>query len=166
MNSEIWRDWRNQVQGALLPLLPPHPASLQTPPYTSSSVPYTTAYNFSTASPHPVLAHLTPSRMSTYYQYPGSQPSESSADPALQFYSQNQQPSFYAGRPSLDQASRSDVAGAIGSGRSASGSGFGGAIVVHNWWNAFTPWTGTEGEPPLLEGESQELSRGCSWCSC
>lgn len=145
--------------GQFAPLL--SPTSRLTPNTIIHLVPSTRTF-----SPLPLLAHLSHPRMSTYYQYPGSQPSESSADPALQFYSQNQQPSFYAGRPSLDQGSRSDVAGAIGSGRSASGSGFGGAIVVNNWWNAFTPWTGTEGEPPLLEGESWELSRGSSWCGC
>lgn len=91
--------------------------------------------------------------MSEYYQYPGAAPT---ADANLQFYSTQspQQGSFYAGRPSLDPGSRNDVAGAIGSGGGgASGAGFGGTIVVQNWWNAFTPWTGGEGEPPLLEGE-------------
>ncbi|CEQ42659.1 SPOSA6832_04504, partial [Sporobolomyces salmonicolor] len=93
----------------------------------------------------------------SYYNYGAPQVSSSaSLDPNLGFYSA-QQPSFYQGRPSLDPDSRPEVAGSIGAGGgSASGSGggpaFGGQIVVQNWWNAFTPWTGMEGEPPLLEG--------------
>ncbi|GAA5922291.1 hypothetical protein JCM21900_003255 [Sporobolomyces salmonicolor] len=92
----------------------------------------------------------------SYYNYGAPQVSSSaSLDPNLGFYSA-QQPSFYQGRPSLDPDSRPEVAGSIGAGGgSASGSGggpaFGGQIVVQNWWNAFTPWTGMEGEPPLLE---------------
>jgi hypothetical protein len=86
----------------------------------------------------------------SYYQ--GQYPGVPAAEPNLQFYSAASQPSFYQGRPSLDPGSRSDVAGAIGSGGGGAGS-FGGAIVVQNWWNAFTPWTGQDGEPPLLEGQ-------------
>lgn len=46
------------------------------------------------------------------------------------------------------------MAGAIGSGGGSGAGAFGGQIIVQNWWNAFTPWTGMEGEPPLLEGLS------------
>ncbi|GAA5977689.1 hypothetical protein JCM11641_001379 [Rhodosporidiobolus odoratus] len=95
--------------------------------------------------------------MSYYSAYP-SAPSSSNQqlDPNnLGFYSPAQQPSFYQGRPSLDPDARPDVAGAIGGGTStggaALGSAFGGQITVQNWYNAFTPWTGMEGEPPLLE---------------
>ncbi|BGP15334.1 hypothetical protein JCM10213_005264 [Rhodosporidiobolus nylandii] len=97
--------------------------------------------------------------MSYYSSYP-SAPSSSSAslDPNnLGFYTPAQQPSFYSGRPSLDPDARPDVAGSIGGGAGAgesvggAGTPFGGQIVVQNWWNAFTPWTGMEGEPPLLE---------------
>lgn len=88
-----------------------------------------------------------------YYSSSYGQPS--SSDPTLQFYSSNSPStpaqSFYAGRPSLDPGSRDDVAGAIGSGGGSGAGAFGGQIIVQNWWNAFTPWTGMEGEPPLLE---------------
>lgn len=93
--------------------------------------------------------------MSNFYQ---GGPAYQAEAPNLQFYSAapSQSSSFYQGRPSLDPHSRQDVAGAIGSGgRSGSGAGassLNGPIIVANWWNAFTPWTGTEGEPPLLEG--------------
>lgn len=95
----------------------------------------------------------------SYYssQYGQPQPSSSSSlDPNLAFYSGGQ-PSFYSNRPSLDPDTRPDVSGAIGggvggAGGAAGGAAFGGQIVVQNWWNAFTPWTGMEGEPPLLEG--------------
>ncbi|KAI5475776.1 Yip1 domain family, member 5 [Pseudohyphozyma bogoriensis] len=86
--------------------------------------------------------------MAQYYTY------ATPSDPQnLQFYSSTPQTpqSFYQGRPSLDPGSRADVAGSIGSGGGGAGPAFGGAIVVQNWWNAFTPWTGMEGEPPLLE---------------
>ncbi|ORY46702.1 hypothetical protein BCR35DRAFT_322895 [Leucosporidium creatinivorum] len=91
--------------------------------------------------------------MSNFYQGGAAYQAEA---PNLQFYSAapSQSSSFYQGRPSLDPQSRQEVAGAIGSGgRSGSvgGSSLNGPIVVANWWNAFTPWTGTEGEPPLLE---------------
>lgn len=93
--------------------------------------------------------------MSNFYQ---GGPAYQAEAPNLQFYSAapSQSSSFYQGRPSLDPQSRQDVAGAIGSGgrsgSSVGGSSLNGPIVVANWWNAFTPWTGTEGEPPLLEG--------------
>ncbi|KAM0746324.1 Yip1-domain-containing protein [Meredithblackwellia eburnea MCA 4105] len=99
--------------------------------------------------------------MSGFYQ---SNYGNTAQDPNLQFYSSQpqQQPhqsssGFYAGRPSLESNSRhQDVAGAIGSGAVGGQVGghagvAGGQIVVLNWWNAFTPWTGVEGEPPLLE---------------
>lgn len=51
------------------------------------------------------------------------------------------------------------MAGSIGSGArgvggvsGGTGVGLTGPIVVSNWWNAFTPWSGMEGETPLLEG--------------
>lgn len=114
--------------------------------------------------------------MSSYYQsYP------SAPDPNLQFYSSAPQPptsqpsSFYQGRPSLDPGARPAVAGTIGGrpgvgaaggastgGPSGSTVGLTGPIVVSNWWNAFTPWTGMEGEVPLLEGESSELAAGAA----
>ncbi|GAA6017255.1 hypothetical protein JCM10207_003663 [Rhodosporidiobolus poonsookiae] len=96
----------------------------------------------------------------SYYNY-ASVPSQASTpantlDPNnLGFYSPAQQPSFYSGRPSLDPDARPDVAGSIGGGAAggagSGGAAFGGQIHVQNWWNAFTPWTGMEGEPPLLE---------------
>lgn len=100
--------------------------------------------------------------MSNYYQG-GGQQGGYGADANLQFYSAQQQPSgqqsgFYAGRPSLESNARGDVAGAIGSGSGGRGSAAGvagGSIHVQNWYNAFTPWTGVEGEPPLLEGALQ-----------
>lgn len=47
-------------------------------------------------------------------------------------------------------------------GGGAGAGGMGGSIVVVNWWNAFTPWSGSEGEVPLLEGEeSCFLGSGC-----
>lgn len=88
-------------------------------------------------------------------------------------HQQAQQPSFYSNRPSMDPDGRPDLnalAGAIGgnigggagggggsTGAGAGGGGtglgtVGGPITVQNWWNAFTPWTGMEGEAPLLEG--------------
>jgi len=104
--------------------------------------------------------------MSSYYQsYP------SAPDPNLQFYSSapptsaSQASSFYQGRPSLDPGARPAVAGTIGGrpgagptggqvagGPSGSTVGLTGPIIVANWYNAFTPWTGMEGEVPLLEG--------------
>ncbi|GAA5871410.1 hypothetical protein JCM8547_002658 [Rhodosporidiobolus lusitaniae] len=98
----------------------------------------------------------------SYYSSAYGPASSNSLDPNNGFYSPAQQPSFYSNRPSLDPDGRPDVAGSIGGGvggtiggdSSASGAGgpaFGGQITVQNWWNAFTPWTGMEGEPPLLE---------------
>ncbi|GAA5841107.1 hypothetical protein JCM11251_008020 [Rhodosporidiobolus azoricus] len=97
--------------------------------------------------------------MANYYSaYPSGVPANT-LDPNMGFYSPaGQQPSFYSGRPSLDPDARPDVSGTLGgsiggstSGSRADGAAFGGQIVVQNWWNAFTPWTGMEGEPPLLE---------------
>ena len=105
----------------------------------------------------------------SYYSsgYGQPQPSSSSSaqlDPSLAFYSGGGQPSFYSEQPALAaHGARSDISGAIGGGAGGAGGGaaggagaagaaFGGQIVVQNWWNAFTPWTGMEGEPPLLEG--------------
>ncbi|GAA5909778.1 hypothetical protein JCM8208_005456 [Rhodotorula glutinis] len=102
----------------------------------------------------------------SYYSsgYGQPQPSSSSSaqlDPSLAFYSGGGQPSFYSEQPvHVAPGARSDISGAIGGGAGgASGAGggagagaaFGGQIVVQNWWNAFTPWTGMEGEPTLLE---------------
>ncbi|BGP39440.1 hypothetical protein JCM10450v2_003393 [Rhodotorula kratochvilovae] len=92
---------------------------------------------------------------SAYGPPPGSS-SSSQLDPNLSFYSGAAQPSFYSDRPSLDPGARSDISGAIGAGAGGAGGAggaqaFGGQIAVQNWWNAFTPWTGMEGEPPLLE---------------
>lgn len=103
--------------------------------------------------------------MSNFYQ------SSYGGEPAnLQFYSSaptqpaQQQSQFYqAGRSVIDPSNRNDVVGAIGSSSAGqrnalSGTGsttYGGPIIVANWWNAFTPWTGTEGEPPLLEGKAR-----------
>lgn len=93
-----------------------------------------------------------------YSAYGQPQPSGSSSlDPNLAFYSGGTQPNFYAGQPAHESSSRGDISGAIGGGPSGSsgpagGASYGGPIVVQNWWNAFTPWTGMEGEPPLLEG--------------
>ncbi|BGP55020.1 hypothetical protein JCM8202_002193 [Rhodotorula sphaerocarpa] len=99
--------------------------------------------------------------MSAYYssQSPAAAAS-SSLDPNMAFYAA-EQPSFYSNRPSMDPDGRPDISGAIGGGGSAAGGGgagggigtpvFGGQIHVQNWWNAFTPWTGMEGEPPLLQ---------------
>ncbi|SGZ33363.1 BQ5605_C041g11960 [Microbotryum silenes-dioicae] len=112
----------------------------------------------------------------TYYQGPQF----GSTDANLQFYSSSASPSpstsqhphsaaslppassFYNNRPSLDPTSRpSVVAGRIGSspsgatgavGSSVAGYGSGQPTIVQNWWNAFTPWTGQDGEPPLLQG--------------
>ncbi|GJN89443.1 hypothetical protein Rhopal_002429-T1 [Rhodotorula paludigena] len=92
-----------------------------------------------------------------YSAYGQPQPSGSSSlDPNLAFYSGGTQPNFYAGQPAHNSSSRGDISGAIGGGPSGSsgpagGASYGGPIVVQNWWNAFTPWTGMEGEPPLLE---------------
>ncbi|GAA5870962.1 hypothetical protein JCM3774_003490 [Rhodotorula dairenensis] len=93
--------------------------------------------------------------MATYYS--SSNPAASSLDPNMAFYAP-EQPSFYSNRPSMDPDGRPDISGAIGGGNGANlASGgmntpvFGGQIVVQNWWNAFTPWTGMEGEPPLLQ---------------
>ncbi|KAK4700867.1 hypothetical protein P7C70_g5376, partial [Phenoliferia sp. Uapishka_3] len=100
--------------------------------------------------------------MSNYY----STPSDSSQN--LQFYSSQPQQSFYSsGIPTPDGpitsrggggggmgvGSNMNIGGSIGGGvgGNASGSGPGGPVVVMNWWNAFTPWTGVEGETPLLE---------------
>ncbi|KDE07888.1 hypothetical protein MVLG_01799 [Microbotryum lychnidis-dioicae p1A1 Lamole] len=111
----------------------------------------------------------------TYYQGPQF----GSTDANLQFYSSSASPSpstsqhphsaaslppassFYNNRPSLDPTSRpSVVAGRIGSspsgatgavGSSVAGYGSGQPTIVQNWWNAFTPWTGQDGEPPLLQ---------------
>jgi hypothetical protein len=116
---------------------------------------------------------MSQSYYSSSYGHPPSTSSSSSLDPNSSqqqqqhgFYSPAQQPSFYSNRPSLDPdgvSGRGDVAGAIGGnigggagvaagGGAAGGPAFGGQITVQNWWNAFTPWTGMEGEPPLLEG--------------
>lgn len=102
--------------------------------------------------------------MATYYS--SAAPGTSSLDPNMAFYAA-EQPSFYSNRPSMDPNGRPDISGAIGGGNGAnSASGgmntpvFGGQIVVQNWWNAFTPWTGMEGEPPLLQGASQEPNSG------
>ncbi|SCV70670.1 BQ2448_3432 [Microbotryum intermedium] len=111
----------------------------------------------------------------SYYQGPQF----GATDANLQFYSSSASPSpstpqhphtaaslppassFYSNRPSLDPGSRpSVVAGRIGSspsgvagaaGASVTGYGLGQPILVQNWWNAFTPWTGQEGELPLLQ---------------
>ncbi|SCZ99424.1 BZ3500_MvSof-1268-A1-R1_Chr7-2g09526 [Microbotryum saponariae] len=111
----------------------------------------------------------------TYYQGPQF----GAIDANLQFYSSSASPSpstsqhpnsaaslppassFYSNRPSLDPGSRpSVVAGRIGSspsgatgavGSSVAGYGSGQPTIVQNWWNAFTPWTGQDGEPPLLQ---------------
>lgn len=108
--------------------------------------------------------------MSAYYssQSPAAAAS-SSLDPNMAFYA-TEQPSFYSNRPSMDPDGRPDISGAIGGGGSAAGGGgagggigtpvFGGQIHVQNWWNAFTPWTGMEGEPPLLQGAPHGVSLG------
>ncbi|POY73780.1 hypothetical protein BMF94_3320 [Rhodotorula taiwanensis] len=101
--------------------------------------------------------------MASYYssQSPvGAVGSSSSLDPNMAFYAA-EQPSFYSNRPSMDPDGRPDISGAIGgngtgvnavSGGISNGPVFGGGqIVVQNWWNAFTPWTGMDGEPPLLQ---------------
>lgn len=100
--------------------------------------------------------------MATYYS--AAAPGTSSLDPNMAFYAA-EQPSFYSNRPSMDPNGRPDISGAIGGGNGAnSASGgmntpvFGGQIVVQNWWNAFTPWTGMEGEPPLLQGAFPKAS--------
>ncbi|KAK4052577.1 hypothetical protein OIO90_004346 [Microbotryomycetes sp. JL221] len=88
----------------------------------------------------------------------GSFDQDSSAN--LQFYSSSHSPQPTpqggSGRPF-------GISGAIGSsstqatarqaaGTSSSPATYNGPIVVANWWNAFTPWTGTDsGEAPLLE---------------
>lgn len=108
--------------------------------------------------------------MSNFYQQQQQQQQPAHGEPAnLQFYSSAPPPqhsaAFYGGaRPVLDAHTRNDVVGAIGQGArggggGASGATYGGPIIVANWWNAFTPWTGTEGEPPLLEGDTPETHR-------
>lgn len=104
---------------------------------------------------------------------PNSQPdfySSSSSTTTSQSQSQ-----FYSSRPSLDPDSRppqdhlgglsgSITPGALGGGVGTPGLegstiNNGGPLMVRNWWNAFTPWTGIEGqEPPLLQGKSLSLS--------
>lgn len=79
---------------------------------------------------------------------------------------------FYSSRPSLDPqdlnagVQGSITPGALGGistpGLEATGgasSSQSGPIMVRNWYNAFTPWTGIEGqEPPLLQGNEYSSS--------
>ncbi|GAA5966450.1 hypothetical protein JCM3765_007578 [Sporobolomyces pararoseus] len=114
--------------------------------------------------------------MANYYTSSGY--SHLSAPPAPpDFYSSSSsssqsqpQSQFYSSRPSLDPGdpgrpphhqdlgiSGSITPGALGGGGSGTPGLEGtttnnGPLMVRNWWNAFTPWTGIEGqEPPLLQ---------------
>ncbi|TNY22989.1 Yip1 domain family protein [Rhodotorula diobovata] len=110
--------------------------------------------------------------MSYYSSGYGPPGTAASSDPNLAFYSTPAgQPSFYSSEPSSahhEPLARTDLSGAIGGGAqggrgagagagagggagTGAGAAFGGQITVQNWWNAFTPWTGMDGEPPLLE---------------
>ena len=102
-----------------------------------------------------------PLGMANYYSSSGYAPSEPSS---MGFYSapsssSSLQPSFYSS--SLDPSTSSQQAlGSISpsnGGQSTlpntEGGNPGGSIMVGNWYNAFTPWTGISGqEPPLLQG--------------
>ncbi|KAM0789087.1 hypothetical protein ACM66B_003146 [Microbotryomycetes sp. NB124-2] len=90
----------------------------------------------------------------------------------LQFYSSTQQSAtdgqYYHSTATPARAAH-DISGAIGGSSSSAAAqrqqtpqtgpgaasrhnSFTGPIIVANWWNAFTPWTGTDsGEPPLLQ---------------
>ncbi|GAA5860053.1 hypothetical protein JCM5353_004275 [Sporobolomyces roseus] len=106
--------------------------------------------------------------MANYYSgYAPTDPSSSS----MGFYSTppSQQPSFYSSSSSsthLDPSTSSHPStGPLGTispsngGQTTPGGaeggmsgGGGGPIMVRNWYNAFTPWTGIQGqEPPLLQ---------------
>lgn len=123
--------------------------------------------------------------MSYYSSGYGPPGTAASSDPNLAFYSTPAgQPSFYSSEPSSahhEPLARTDLSGAIGGGAqggrgagagagagggagTGAGAAFGGQITVQNWWNAFTPWTGMDGEPPLLEGAPPSLALGSSSC--
>ncbi|GAA5914935.1 transporter YIP1 [Sporobolomyces salmoneus] len=107
---------------------------------------------------------------SSGYSHLGPNNAAAQQDPSsLSFYSPSSSSSqFYNSRPSLDPdiprnqdvVAGSITPGALGGGISTPGlegngganGGTNGPIMVRNWWNAFTPWTGIEGqEPPLLQ---------------
>jgi hypothetical protein len=113
--------------------------------------------------------------MANYYTSSGyshlsaPQPQDFYSSPSATSSSSSSQSQFYNSRPSLDPDSRQGlsnvVAGSITPGALGGGAGGGvntpglessnnGPLMVRNWYNAFTPWTGIEGqEPPLLQGE-------------
>ncbi|GAA6014376.1 hypothetical protein JCM11491_007033 [Sporobolomyces phaffii] len=108
--------------------------------------------------------------MANYYSSNGYSHLSPNAAGQPDFYSSSPGASqFYNSRPSLDPDSRQDLSnvvagsitpGALGGGGSSTpgleatggAGGSSGPIMVRNWYNAFTPWTGIEGqEPPLLQ---------------
>ena len=101
-----------------------------------------------------------PLGMANYYSSSGYAPSEPSSMGFYSAPSSSLQPSFYSS--SLDPSTSSQQAlGSISpsnGGQSTlpgttEGVAGGGTIMVGNWYNAFTPWTGISGqEPPLLQG--------------
>lgn len=123
-------------------------------------------HRFSVVVSPPTL-HFQFQSMANYYSgYAPTDPSSSS----MGFYSTPpSQPSFYSSSSSthLDPSTSSHPpVGPLGTispsngGQTTPGAeggmsgGGGGPIMVRNWYNAFTPWTGIQGqEPPLLQGE-------------
>ncbi|GAA6061887.1 hypothetical protein JCM10212_000528 [Sporobolomyces blumeae] len=86
--------------------------------------------------------------MASYYTPATQYGQVNAADPStLSFYSSS------SSTPTASSRLDSIPTGTIGASATPTRSSGGGEIVVANWWNAFTPWTGQSDdvEPPLLD---------------
>lgn len=100
------------------------------------------------------LLYYDPRGMANYYSSSGYAPAEPSS---MGFYSTPYSSSLdpsTSSQQALGSISPSNGGQSTLPGTTEGVAG-GGTIMVGNWYNAFTPWTGISGqEPPLLQGTS------------